>query len=244
MAALFAVPSPEPEKSVIAYGPIAALGMPTVFTHIVDRLDSETREFLRQAPADIDQKLLELWLHGRCPHTQRTYAADLARFRNFCSRSFPLVTLIDLQAFADSLAGLAPRTRGRILSSVKSLLAFGHRVGILPFDVGRALELPRAKDGLAQRILPESSMHTLIRQEKRPRDRVLLRLLYVSGCRVSELCALRWSDVQANTEGAVITVYGKGEKTRWIHIPSWDAEELFALRDGAAPPALQPAVNN
>jgi len=31
--------------------------------------------------ADNDERLVELWLHGRSPHTQRAYRADAHRFR-------------------------------------------------------------------------------------------------------------------------------------------------------------------
>jgi hypothetical protein len=36
----------------------------------------------------------------------------------------------------------------RTLSAVKSLLAFGHRLGFLAFDVGRVLRLPPCATGL------------------------------------------------------------------------------------------------
>ena len=47
------------------------------------------------------------------------------------------VTVGNVQAFADTLAELSDATRARKLSAVKSLLSFGHRIGYLPFDVGR-----------------------------------------------------------------------------------------------------------
>jgi hypothetical protein len=47
-----------------------------------------------------------------------------------------------LQQFADSLGGLEPASRSRCLSSIKSLLAFGHRIGYLRFDAGRMLKVP------------------------------------------------------------------------------------------------------
>jgi hypothetical protein len=36
----------------------------------------------RAAPpqANSDAQLIEIWLHGRPPHTQRAYAGDIARF--------------------------------------------------------------------------------------------------------------------------------------------------------------------
>jgi integrase/recombinase XerD len=46
--------------------------------------------------------------------------------------------------------------------------------------------------------------------------RVLLKLLYVSGVRVSEICGLKWCDALARPQGGQITVFGKGGKTRTI----------------------------
>src|SRR6266540_2948253 len=54
------------------------------------------------APETTDEHLLELWLHGRSPHTQRAYRADVDRFLAFVARALTTVTLGDVQAFADS----------------------------------------------------------------------------------------------------------------------------------------------
>ncbi len=78
---------------------------------------------------ETDQYLVELWLHGRSPHTQRAYRADVDRFLAFVTAPLATVTLGDVQAFSDSLAGLAPSSRTRTLAAVKSLLAFGQRTG-------------------------------------------------------------------------------------------------------------------
>ena len=147
--------------------------------------------------------------------------------------SFPSVTLADLQRFADSLGGLAPASRYRILSSVKSLLAFGHRIGYLPFDVGRALRLPAVRSRLAERILPEADVHRILSLEANPRNRAVLLLLYASGVRVSELCGLCWRDVQAKSEGSQITVFGKGGKTRAVQLPVSVAALVGKLRGEA-----------
>jgi hypothetical protein len=47
------------------------------------------------------------------------------------------LTLGDLQEFANSLTAARRRATTVPFSAVKSLLAFGHRLGYLPFDVGR-----------------------------------------------------------------------------------------------------------
>ncbi len=180
-----------------------------------------------------DTQLIEIWLHGRSRHTQRAYAADVARFLAGAGKPLSGMTLADLQSFADSLADLAPATRYRILSAVKSLLAFGHRIGYFQFDVGRALRVPAIRCRLAEHILPETDVHRMLSLEPNQRNRAVLTLLYASGVRVSELCGLCWRDVQANGEGAQITMFGKGGKTRAVQLPESVAKLMAKLRGNA-----------
>ena len=186
--------------------------------------------------ASSDAQLIEIWLHGRPAHTQRAYAADIARFCSVARKPLPAVTLADLQRFADSLDTdtLASASRYRIMSAVKSLLAFGHRLGYLTFDVGRALRLPAVRSRLAERILPEADVHRILNLETNQRNRALLLLLYASGVRVSEVCGIYWRDVQANGDGAQVTVFGKGGKTRAIQLPASVATALSKLRGDAS----------
>ena len=124
---------------------------------------SKPLEALLETPslpqAHSDGQLIDIWLHGRSVHTQRAYRADIVRFRGGTDKPLPAVTLTDLQGFADSLVALAASSRYRKLSALKSLLAFGHRIGYLPFDVGRALRLPGVRNRLTERILPEAEIH-------------------------------------------------------------------------------------
>ena len=188
-----------------------------------------------------DDQLIALWLHGRSEHTQRAYQGDLERFQ--CSAAKPLntVTLADLQAFADSLGKAAPASRSRTLSAIKSLLAFGHRIGYLAFDAGRALRLPGVRSRLNERILSEADSHRMLSLEPNARNRAILTLLYASGVRVSELCGLSWRDLQPNGEGGQITVWGKGSVTRSIQIPVavWQrVVELRSPKAGAGDPVF------
>ena len=45
--------------------------------------------------ASTDERLVDLWLHGRSPHIQRAYRADGDRFLAFVTRPLPTVTLGD-----------------------------------------------------------------------------------------------------------------------------------------------------
>jgi integrase/recombinase XerD len=184
--------------------------------------------------ASSDEQLIAIWLHGRSPNTQRAYRADVERFRAGAGKPLARVTLADLQEFADGLGALRPASAYRILSAIKSLLGFGHRIGYLPFDVGRALRLPVVRSRLAERILPEADLHRILGLEPDPRNQAVLTLLYASGIRVSELCGLSWRDLQAAGEGGQVTVLGKGGKTRAIQLPGSVWKLLTGLRAAGA----------
>jgi len=83
--------------------------------------------------ADNDEQLVQWWLHGKSKHTQRYYRADVERFFTFTAKSLNRVILRDLQSFADSIdqQDLTDGSKRRILSSVKSLISFAHRLGYL-----------------------------------------------------------------------------------------------------------------
>jgi integrase/recombinase XerD len=198
--------------------------------------------------ADSDAQLVKLWLHGRSEHTQRAYSKDAERFRSWVGKLLDHVTLDDLQRFADSLDG-SVATRSRVLSSVKSLFAFGHKLGYLPFDTARVLKLPKRPDALAERILSEPQVVKLVAgmenaredavsgddttaQDKRlaRRDEVLVKLLYVAGLRVSEVCGLTWRNCVERGDAGQVTVFGKGGKTRVVLLPSSLWSEVVSLR--------------
>jgi len=191
---------------------------------------------LPEPRADSDTQLHEIWLHGRSRHTQRAYRADVEHFLAWVRKPFLQVTLTDLQQFADSLGELAPASRYRTLSAIKSLLAFAHRTGYLPYDVGRALRLPAVRSRLAERILPEADLHRILSLEANPRNRAILTLLYASGVRVSELCGLCWRDLRPNSDGGQVTVLGKGGITRAVKIPASVWKLVSGLRDAKAKP--------
>ncbi len=182
--------------------------------------------------ADSDQHLIELWLHGRSRHTQRAYRADAERFLDAVKHPLYRVGLGDLQVYANQLAesGLQLSSVCRAMSAVKSLIAFGHRLGYLPFDVARPLRLPAMRDALAGRILEEADVLRIIALERKPRDKAILLTLYTGGFRVAELCSLTWGDLQTRNNTGQITVFGKGGKTRAVLMPQSVWNLLLSLR--------------
>jgi integrase/recombinase XerD len=186
-----------------------------------------TRALTEQAASNED--LVSLWLHGRPAHTQRAYRRDAGRFRALVDRSLREVTVGDVQAFVDTLQELAPACQAREIAAVKSLLAFGHQLGYLPFDVGRVIKLPHVRDTLAQRILPEADVHRILALETDRRNSAMLRLFYAAGVRVDELVSLTWGDLQPRNDTGQLTVYGKGGKTRVVLLPLSVWQDLAGL---------------
>lgn len=186
------------------------------------------------------EQLIDLWLHGKAANTVRTYRREALWFLAFVEKSVFQVSLADVQAFATYLeksSGLSPTSVARTLSAVKSLLSFGNKIGVLPRNVGAAVKLPTLKNMLPMRILSEMNVQLMIGLETHPRNRAILKLLYAAGLRVSELCALKWGDLQARAEIAFpgqVVVYGKGRKTRVVALTAGLWQDLMALRGGAS----------
>ncbi len=183
-----------------------------------------------------DEHLVALWLYGRSRATQRAYAADLAAFFAHAQRPLHTVTLGDMQAFQDTLADLATATQARRLSAVKSLLSFGHKTGYLPVNVGAAIRPPKVRQTLAERILDVDAVLHMLALEREPRNKALLRLLYLGGLRISEACGLRVRDLSERDDAGQVTVFGKGGKTRAVLLKASLWQDLVVLR-GADPDA-------
>ena len=184
-----------------------------------------------------DAQFVQLWLNSKSSsETQRAYSAEVNRFLACAGKPLAAVTLADLQAYTSALQerSLKAASQNRALTALKSLLSFCHETGYLPFNVGAAIKLRPNRDDLAKRILQESAVAKLIDAAGSLRNRLILKLLYVSGVRVSELCRLTWSDLQPRQESGQITVFGKGGRTRAIVLKPKVWQELVASRGAAA----------
>ena len=184
-----------------------------------------------------DAQVIQIWLSTKTSsETRRAYTGEIARFLAFAGKPLAQVTLADLQVYAEGLArgGLKTASQNRALTTIKSLLSFGQETGYLPFNVGAAVRLRPCRDQLAQRILEESEVAALIEAAPQGRDRVLLRLLYTSGVRASELCGLKWRDALPRQEGGQITVFGKGGRTRTILLKPGVWQQVLSIKGSAA----------
>jgi integrase/recombinase XerD len=178
-------------------------------------------------------QLIDLWLHGKSAQSQRAYRRDVGYFLTFIEhKDLRQTTLNDVQAFADALAqqGYSTSTQNRRLSAIKSLLNFGCRLGYLTANAGALVDAPPVKNTLAERILTQAEVREIVDLEPDTRNKLLLKFLYFSGARVSEVAALRWRDLKRVGERGQATLQGKGGKTRAIPLPAALWQELMHLR--------------
>ena len=177
-------------------------------------------------------------------HTLAAYRRDLDKLLGWMESQgvagFAALTPQQLRAFvaAEHRGGLAPKSLQRLLSSCRSLFRQLTREGLLAHDPAAGVRGPKVHRKLPQ-VLDVDEATALIEQAGDGalalRDRAMLELFYSSGLRLSELCGLRWGDLQLD-EGEV-RVLGKGAKTRLVPVGSHAVSALRALgqAEGMAP---------
>lgn len=184
-------------------------------------------------PSSTNERLIEMWVHGLSPQTQDRYRRTARRFLAFANKPLHLVALADIQGWQLTLKELSPSSQRTAIATIKSLLSFAHKIGVVENNVGLSMRSPKAKDCLHERILSEQEVQTMIALETNPRNRAILRSLYSGGLRVSELCQLKWKDLKPRGESGQVTVLGKGGKVRSVLLPPGVWSEICQLRGKA-----------
>ncbi|MBW4617318.1 MAG: site-specific integrase [Desmonostoc vinosum HA7617-LM4] len=159
------------------------------------------------------QRTRKMLTAKRSPQTRRSYDTDIRQFIAFIlgvsakkvqlnDLDLRTVTMNDVLAFADYLETkeYETSTRARRIAAVKSLMRFANGVEWTKFNVAAQVPLPEPEDKLAERILSELEVMTMIALTPKGRDRSIIQLLYYTGARVSEIAPLTWRSVQPGRE--------------------------------------------
>lgn len=91
---------------------------------------------------------------------------------------------------------------------------YAAKLGYLPINIGALVDLPKVEQVLGERILEVDSVVQMLAIEPNPRNKALLRLLYLGGLRISEVCGLKSRHLQPRDATGQVSVFGKGRKTR------------------------------
>lgn len=181
-------------------------------------------------PIDAHEQLIAMWLDAKSDNTASSYRRYANSFLTYLGKPLHLATLADLQGWRLTLSAQSDNSRKTATAAIKSLFSFANKIGILSLNVGAALSQVKSKDCLNERILTELEVATMIALETNPRNRLILRLLYSGGLRVSELSELKWRDLKQRGESGQVTVFGKGKKTRTVLLKQDVWLELVRLR--------------
>ena len=168
---------------------------------------------------------------GAARNTHAAYAADLDDLRAALPRGVaPAAATPDqLRAYIRGLT-LSPRTVARRLSCLRGFYRFLAREAVRPDDPTVLLDSPRLPKTLPK-YLSEAEIDALMQAAApRPTTRAALELLYATGLRISEMLALRRSELLRRPE--MLVVRGKGGRERMVLISQAAHDAIAALPAG------------
>ena len=171
------------------------------------------------------------------PDTIKAYRIDLQQFLDFTGGEWADKDMLN-QYIKYLNQNFAPRSAKRKLASVR---AFYHEMNMCgeltenPFD---KLHIRIHSPQQLPRIIPEQVVHALLQSAYNAytpgrrevlRDIVVLELLFSTGLRVSELCALSKDTFLLSEGGLRLLVRGKGRKERILQITTPELLRLVRM---------------
>ena len=116
-----------------------------------------------------------------------------------------------------------PKTLHRMISTLSSFYSYLYTQGVVTTNPMPGVERPRIKNQ-ELRYLKHSQVIRLLRSIENERDHLIVRLIYATGVRVSELCAINVEDI--DFEEQTIRVKGKGDKIRMVFVDEETLEDI------------------
>jgi len=187
--------------------------------------------------AAIEDYLAHLRVERRMSaHTLDAYRRDLTSLAQWAQHEGVDVAAVhgeQVRGFvaAEHRRGLSPKSLQRRLSACRSFYAWLVKQGRIAASPAASIRSPKAPRKLPQVLDPDEAKALVEVPTDAPlglRDRALLELFYSSGLRLSELCALRWRDLDLSD--ALVNVLGKGNKQRSVPLGSHAREALAQWR--------------
>lgn len=175
---------------------------------------------------------------GRSPHTVRAYLGDLRALLAYAREWDTDLSGVDVAVLRGWLArqhslGASRATLARRTSVARVFTAYLYRRGVLDHDPGALLASSKTARHLPTVVSEERVRVALSSAAETPiefRRQAVVELLYASGARVSELCALNIDDL--DHERRTARLYGKGGRERVVPvgIPALEAVRAWASR--------------
>lgn len=187
----------------------------------------------------LEKVAYELKIRGFSNKTLKTYLYYLSKFLKFSNKHYTKINEKDIERFFTFLLynkNSSPST----ISIIKSALKFTFDE-VLNFNIVN-IKTPKSIKKLPT-VLTKNEVKDLIRNAETKKERLIIKFLYSSGVRVSELCKIKINDLELK-EGTAWVRHGKGAKDRAIilsqnlikdlkdYIPIVKSEFLFPGKKG------------
>ncbi|CAM2977954.1 site-specific tyrosine recombinase XerD [Cutibacterium acnes] len=177
---------------------------------------------------------------GLSDNTVQAYRRDLLRYQEYLGSrgigSLAEVTRVDVEEFRRHLdhIGLAPASVTRCVVAVRNLHRFAVGSGQVQADVTAGMS-PGTRSRRLPKALSMDQVESLLAAPDTStpeglRDAALLELLYGTGARVSEICALDVDDIRPvlDDPDLGLRLIGKGDKERIVPLGSYAAKAVDA----------------
>ena len=152
-------------------------------------------------------------------NTIDAYIHDLLKLKKFTKKDLIKTTKKDLEMFNKTLNELDPKSKARVISSIKSFYKYEMIKGNVDENISNVLIIPKFKKSIPD-ILSIEEVDKLLDIEVldhiSARNKAMLELMYASGLRVTELVNLKPNDI--DLENNTVRTMGKGKKERIIPI--------------------------
>ncbi|MBU0667423.1 MAG: site-specific tyrosine recombinase/integron integrase [Nanoarchaeota archaeon] len=165
---------------------------------------------------------VELKLRGFSPRTVESYLYYNKQFINFCSKPADLVSEDDIKSFLSYLLS-EKKVSNATLALVKSALKFYYDE-ILKMNIVN-IKTPKIAQKLPV-VLTREEIKRLICGAGSKKTVLIIKLLYSSGMRVSELVGLRVSDLELESKSAWVRG-GKGAKDRLVILSDLVVKDIY-----------------
>jgi integrase/recombinase XerD len=183
--------------------------------------------------ASNDSEIVLSWLTNKQSiHTQRQYSCTIEHFLQFTGKNLSQIMIEDIQDYLRSL-NLRNQKVSTIkvkLMTIKSLFSYCVKTGYLSLNPAAMVDNPKVNDNISQKLLTVDDVKNLMSHTEGIRDKLLIKVMFGLGLRVSEAINLRWVNFSVDGEKVNLTIIGKGNRQRTVLvIPSlW--QELQVLR--------------
>jgi integrase/recombinase XerC/integrase/recombinase XerD len=157
-----------------------------------------------------------IWLRRNTEITKLViYWTDFEKARLDTSVEVTPIFVNDFLSFVSSMRTYKPKTFHRIISTLSSFYRFLYTQGAVTSNPLTGIDRPRIKQQEIK-YLKHNQVLRLIDSIDDSRDKLIVRTIYATGVRVSELCSMNIEDIDFDEH--TIRIRGKGDKIRIVFV--------------------------